>query len=430
VDYSNTYFSYNDLILHNSNGSVMPNLNYLSSTSPGSVQEIFVEFHISLLNFGFKYKKYYFNFNLSDKVDAGISYPTNLFVLALNGNRNFEGQTMNLDGFKVFGKYYREWAFGASKIVNDQLTIGAKAKLLFGKAGINTSESQLSLYTSPSVFYLTAASKIAANISPATLTIEPNGRFDKIALPPGATPLSLLLNSKNKGLAFDFGTIYKVDERTTLSASLLDLGFIYWLYYPNQVVANGQFQYNGIQVNQATQQVQPFSQVIDSFQTKYKVTTNKSPFIMFLSPKLYLGGTYELVHNVNGGLMWRNELYHGKLLSSATASLNAWYNKYIGGSLSWSYINGSFSNIGLGLSARTPGFGFYAVSDNVYGLFKWKSARLLNMRFGFNFLFGCSAGVNTNPKSCVIYREAEEKNSRFTRWKSKLTKEKKKRKAS
>ncbi len=428
-DYSNTYGSYNDLLTHSADGTLMPKIDYLANTSPGTTQEIFVEFHISLLNFGFKYKSYYFNFNLSDKVDAGIGFPTNLFVLPLKGNRDYEGKTMSIDGLKVFGKYYREWAFGVSKIMDNQLTLGVKAKLLFGKAGISTSESNVSLYTDPNVYYLTAITHLEANISPATLTIEPNGRLDKIALPPGATPISLLLNSQNKGFAFDFGAIYKYDEKITLSASLLDLGFIHWKYAPNQVIENGQFQFNGFRINPVTNQVENTGQIIDSMQTSYKFVSKTNPFNIFLSPILYLGGTYALVHNLNGGLMLRNELYQGKLLSSTTASLNAWYNKYVGGSLSWSYINGSFSNIGLGLSARTPGFGFYAVSDNVYGMFKWKSAQLLNLRFGFNFLFGCSQSNNIKTKGCAIYRDAEERNSRFALWKGKLLKSKKKRKA-
>ena len=431
LNYSNTFFSYNDLISHSANDSLKINANYFL-TKPGTRQDIETEFQISLLNFGFRYKEYYFNFNLSDKMDLGLFYPTNWFQFILKGNSNYAGQTLSLGGAGVYGNYYREWAFGVSKIIDEKFTFGVKAKLLFGKANLTTSQSDLGLNTALPVFYLTGTSKFSINGSPISLKIDPNGVLKSVDLPGSNDPLSLLLNRQNKGFAADFGVIYKIDNKITLSGSVLDLGFIHWKYAPEKINESGSFVYKGFVVNSKTFSISNFQQIIDSLKSSYKFSTSASAYNTFLSPIMYLGGTYNFTRSINAGLMARNELYHGKLLTSVSASVNAWYSKYFAASLSWSYINNSLDNLGAGISMRTPAFGLYVISDNVYGAFKYKSARFLNIRFGINFLFGCSSGVNIKKmlakKGCEIYHESDEKNLKFNKWKERLKKLKKKKK--
>ena len=422
AQYSNSFFSYNDVLQPLNNG-VNINVPYLLS-KPGTTQNIYTEFQISLLNFGFLYNEYYFNFNLSDKIDAGINYPTNLFNLALQGNTSGIGSTIDLGGTKVYANYYREWAFGVSKIINDQLTLGLKAKLLFGKANISATQSDLSLATAQPPFPLTLNGNIAINESPIVITYDQLGMPVSAKLSDGATPASLLLNRKNKGLAFDFGTIYDYSDDISFSGSLLDVGFIYWSYSPSNLLSSANFQYNGLEYNSQTGTFTNTRQLLDSLQNSYKIKSRSGSYFSALSPKLYIGGTYKLVNNVKAGLLVREQLYHGKLLNSATLSINSNYKKYLQSAVSWSYANSNFANLGLGIGAATPSFGFYVVSDNVYGLFKYKSARLLNIRFGFNFLFGCKncdKEKSASSKSCAAYHDSDKK---IQKWKNRLKRNK------
>jgi hypothetical protein len=171
--------------------------------------------------------------------------------------------------------------------------------------------------------------------------------------------------------------------------------------------------------------------MLDSIQTVFTFQTSNASYTTFLSPKIYLGGTYDITRNLNTGLLSRSILYNGKFQSSLTASLNARYKNYLAASISWSYMNNTINNVGGGLSLRSPNFGFYVTSDNVYGAFKYKSARLINIRFGFNFLFGCASCNRMVEKpiyneGCAIYREAETKKQRFLLWKKKMKKKDKK----
>ena len=58
--------------------------------------------------------------------------------------------------------------------------------------------------------------------------------------------VELLLNRGNPGFSFDLGVIYRVDERTTLSASLLDVGFIRWRTDLNNMDGTGSFAFTGV----------------------------------------------------------------------------------------------------------------------------------------------------------------------------------------
>jgi len=425
-NYANSYFSYNDVIVPTANDSLNINAGQFN-TKPGTRQDISIELHISLLNFGFLYKQYYFNFNLSDKIDAGVVYPTNWGRLILGGNSAFVGQNLNLGNAGVYATYYREWAFGISKIINESLTLGAKVKLLFGKGNVTTSRFDLNLYTANPVYYLAASSDATINASPLILNLAPNGSINSIDIPNRNDPLALILNNKNKGLAFDFGTIYKYSDKITLSGSILDLGFIRWKYFPVEVNNRNTLNYRGVTNYLSIRSYESVKQMIDSLQTVFTFRSSNAPYTTFLSPKLYVGGTYELFNFLNAGLLSRSILYHGKFQSSITASLNSWYKKYLALSISWSYMNNTINNIGGGLSMRTPNFGFYMISDNVYGALKYKSARLINVRFGFNFLFGCASCIRKEEKSaigkgCAIYRDSESKKQRFILWKKKMKK--------
>jgi hypothetical protein len=428
LNYSNTYFSYNDVISSWKGDSIKLNPNYFLR-KPGSKQQISLELFETILNFGFIYKQYYFNFNIEDKLDVAVNYPVNIIGLALQGNASQVGNNYDLSGLKVSGTYYREWAFGVSEIINKKLTLGAKAKLLFGKASVRTPENDAFLYTSNPKYYLTAAAAFKVNASPLDITISDHGRISSVGLPDGTSAASFLLNSKNKGAAFDVGAIYRYDDKIILSGSLLDVGFIYWKTTPVQVNATSTFDFKGIVFNPVTNSFDKINETRNSFHDSLKVTKAQDPYFTGVSPKLYLAGTYDLYPNVNAGLMLRNQLNYGKLLTSATASVNAQYKRYLAGSLSWSYINGSLLNFGAGVSVRTPTFGFYAISDNVYGAFKYKSARLINLRFGFNFLFGCSECGKDARKSiaapgCAVYQEESAHNERLLRLKKKLKEQK------
>jgi len=422
--YSNSYCSYNNVIIKN-NDTIIPNISY-AFKYPNSRQYINSELHLSILNFGFKNKrKYYFNFNIQDKIEAGIIFPTNLIRFPFEGNTAHVGENYNLSGLRIFGIYYREWALSISKVINNKLTAGIRGKILFGKANIHTFKNNIFLYTSSDIYQLNASSDITIKTSPIDVNINNSHELPEVNFPENISVKNFLLNGKNKGIALDIGVLYNYNENITFSASILDIGCIYWKFNPSMINEKSTFEFNGFYYNPNTNEFEGIDNLIDSFQYSYSFSTNTLAYFTLMSPKFYFGGIYYLNDYLNSGLLLRNELYHKRRITSITSSLNGRYKK-ICGSISWTVINKSLLNFGCGIGLNITGFGFYALSDNLIAAFKYKSVRYTNIRFGFNLLLGCkkAALLKKSTPTCAAYRDVDEKKIRFQNWLSKMKKNK------
>ena len=91
-------------------------------------------------------------------------------------------------------------------------------------------------------------------------------------------------------------------------------------------------------------------------------------------------------------------MFKGRLREQLTISANFYPIKEIAGSLSWSIMNRTFNNFGIGLSFNPGPFNLYIISDNIPLTFAVEQssgapipykARTANIRFGINFVFGC-----------------------------------------
>jgi hypothetical protein len=58
-----------------------------------------------------------------------------------------------------------------------------------------------------------------------------------------------------------------------------------------------------------------------------------------LTPKFFLGGTYNITEKINVGLLARGEVFQNKLHSSLTISGNTNFKKWFSASLSYSIMN-------------------------------------------------------------------------------------------
>lgn len=416
--YDNSLFSYNDVIIRTPSDSLIPNFDFfLTHSRKGKIEFIRTELEISLIHFGFKFKKkYYFSFFIRDRADLGLLYPINLIRLPLTGNTAYIGTTYRMDGLRLFGTYFREWALGVSKQLDSRLTVGARVQVLFGKANIHTYYNRLYLYTNPDIYQLEAVSSAQINGSPLIVTVD-NNKPQSVEIPQMSVT-SFLLNRRNKGLALSAGVMYQYTDDIILEASVLDVGAIYWRYIPVRVKENADFTYNGFRYNPITRQFENVQQTVDSALQSYTVTADRKNYVTALSPKMYVGGTYQVKPWLQTGLLLRSELYHNRLNMGVTPSLMLRY-KAISLVASGTLTHRSLLNPGLGLNLQTRRVGFYAISDNVYGLFKYKSMRYTNIRFGFNLFWGCPKAEKRGIPPCPAYDDLPQKRERLKELKKK-----------
>jgi hypothetical protein len=384
LNYANSGFSYRSLVENTGPTTASLQLDEVLNNM-GRRTFIGTEIHLTILALGYKFRDYYFNFSIIEKNNIPLTFSKDIFSLAWGGNTQFEGEEASTRGTAAYATHYREYALGVSKNTGYNNFWGVKGKLLFGKLNLSSPQSNISLYTDPGTFDLTVTSDLLVNISAPVILEENNGQPNSIAVLPDENMdiYQLIFNRQNWGVAFDAGFIRQLNEKTSLSGSALDLGFIGWRSYLNNVSAEEEFSYYGVLADTNSF----LSSVMDSVDLDI---THDSYYTM-LPVKLYLGLEYAWLEKLSARAMASAVIYRTKFMPSLTLALdyNPFRNFHLVGSYSLMYR--SYNNVGMGLSIGRGPVQFYAVTDNLAGMIWPLSARNLNLRFGLNINLGCRA---------------------------------------
>lgn len=387
LNYSNSTFSFNELF-RQSNGSASLDIDAFYNNIK-KTNLLSSEIHLDLISVGYRSNDYYFTFNIAEKINLALTYPGSLMDLAWKGNTQFLGETAEFHNLRTHSIYYREYSLGISKVWDVNNIFGIRAKLLFGKANVYSGKSEMSLYTDPNTFDLHVEGDVTANASyPMTIIQNSDGNISGIEIQE-IDLLSFLMNGQNKGFAIDLGAIHRYSENITLSASMLDLGFIRWQSDVNNMNINGSFDYTGTGLGSDFNNVDYMTNLGDSVLNQFNQTITQDKYYSWLPLQVYLGGMYQYSPNLGLGVVNRNVIYRNKLHSSLTLSANTVVWDKLSASISWSYLNNTYKNAGAGLAWHSSGLQFHMVSDNLLGIIKPLDARTLNLRFGFSILMGC-----------------------------------------
>lgn len=347
------------------------------------------ELHYTPVSFGFMYDSdQYFNFSWTERVESKLFVSRKLLSLFANGNAQYVGQGLSTSNPGLNAHYYREFSLGYSRRMEGGTLLGLHVKLLFGLAGLVTRRNPVTLEVNPLTYDIDAKWQPEVNISyPLTVSTDATGHVTGISLKGPSLP-GFLLNFGNPGLAFDFGLVKRTDE-LVYSASLLDLGLIWWRKDATRLLNRGNFVYRGATTADLADPTAYINELADSINRQVQFTTNNRGYFTLLSPKLYLGVARPVHEQLLLGGHIRSEWYPGRPVVSATLSATLFGVK--GGSLALTYsaISGSFMNVGVGLGWGGEQFQFYLTTDNIMPAFFPEKARNVNFRFGFNLFLGC-----------------------------------------
>jgi hypothetical protein len=119
-----------------------------------------------------------------------------------------------------------------------------------------------------------------------------------------------------------------------------------------------------------------------------------------LSPRIYLGATYDLGNNLSAGIVGTAKINRLKTTTGVTLSLNKQFSEKFSGSVSYSYLYRDFRNLGAGVKVGKSPLQFYFVTDNIIGFFNPYGARSVNVRFGLHLNFGCERNEEFGGCGC------------------------------
>ncbi|WP_353330119.1 DUF5723 family protein [Bacteroides sedimenti] len=153
------------------------------------------------------------------KSNTSFNLPYELFNFMKTG---MDQEVYHIKDFSANSNNYLEIALGHAHKVNDNLTIGAKLKLLLGAANVDAKIDQMDIALTGDKWEIMANGTLNTAVAKGyykTKTDNPGqiSGFDYDS--PGVAGL---------GGAVDLGITYQLGDHLTLSAAALDLGYISW----------------------------------------------------------------------------------------------------------------------------------------------------------------------------------------------------------
>lgn len=361
-------------------------------------------------------KKSYFSFDVGVKLDAGFGFDKALVDFIAEGNAPYLGSVQSLGGMALDASAYVEAAFGYSRIINDQWTVGGRLKVLFGALDANVKNTQISLESPANGESVLIKSRQEIYLS-APITGIPIGT---------AMPIEDFFNDidfdaelmtdamSNLGFAVDLGATYKFNDDWTFGASVNDLGFINWKSNVYKLVSDDEFNWEGADLSNSVNENDPdyvevddaFENMVDSLTSSFTVLASNDSYCRMLNAKVNLHATYHLNKRVNFSALVRGVAMADKFYPSMTLAANVRPVKNLGLSVSYSVYEGNFANIGIGIAPRFGGVQPYLVVDNVLAG-NFTHARSASLRFGINFVGAAMFGKRAEKKGNAIAWRAD-----------------------
>jgi len=387
---SNSSFKYHDFYTLRADDSVVIDLdNTIKKLRKTNFLK--TSFNTDLISFGFKMKKSYFTVNVTEHVNFAFLYSRDLINLIDKGNGPYIGQQLDFKKTGFDATHYRDYSIGWAYEVNEKWRTGIRIKYLYGMENYSTTAGSFGFYTASDDYSLEVPSDIIVHSSSPDNSEEGYEQFD--TSDSGVRSKNIkqyLFNRNNKGFAADLGASYQHDEKWNFSLSVIDLGYIKWKDdVKNYKTAAGKYEFSGIDlirfINDTSANLEA---VLDSISETFNTSENNESYTSYLPLHVYLGANYRLNDNSFAGGLIHTEFFKKTVQPTVTLSYNLQVGRHLTTSLSYSYMNHTFDNVGLGLAVNVGALQLYTVTDNVIGLIAPLDARNTQIHFGFNLIFG------------------------------------------
>lgn len=391
--YSNNGFTYNDAIKHE-HDSVKADLSKLNGALRPK-NYITQALQLDLFRIGLKVNsKLYVTFSSSAKIYNRLLLPKDLIGVFTNGNAAYVGQTVSLSP-KAESITYVETALGGSYKIDEKLTIGARFKFLKGITNVTTQSASLNLKTDETNYALTAS---------AGMDVRTSGiyNFTQSGFDFGSSYKNYMTNN---GFAIDLGATYRILDRITLGASLIDIGSIHWqnnTYGYSLDPSKATYTFEGVDLGKVINgNTSYLNSLGDTLQNKFKV--KDGAIAAYNSPipgKMYFSGMYEMPRNFTAGAVIFAEKFRGRFNTGITLGANKHFGRIVSAAVSYSIVSNSFTNLGGGMSLNLAPFQIYVVGDNLLSMALSgkelnnfvNNTKYFNVRAGFSFVFGWDKG--------------------------------------
>lgn len=390
-------FSYNDVIERDSYDSLTLKVeDFLGKIGQNDLLRLYS--NTDILSIGTRVSKgrFFFGFSIRERLSQHIMIPENLGNLIWYGNAapGLFGQhvniapSLNITAFDEWGVSFSGYA------MNRKLTWGGRLKYLSGRFNTATTRSEFDVYTDTGSYYIHMYSDFELRTSGID-NIE--HYLDQ--------QVSSLVFPGNNGFGADIGLTWQINNKFSVSASALDIGFITWKSNTLRFVSHNpgeEFAFDGLMLENFVEMLSDINtlgkKLTDSIMDLVEIdSVYDEKYTTWLPARYYLGGSYSINehHRVNlllNGISWDHRF-------NPALSVSYYYNlpRLLGLMVSYNIFNNQFTNIGAGISISAGPIQLYVISDNVPGLMFYRSTNSSSIQFGIN--------ISIKPKREVVNEE-------------------------
>lgn len=366
------------------------------------------DINLAILSAGFKAWGGYNTIGINLRSNTNMTLPRDLFAFMKMGMSKSETH-YHMDNLGIQSNNYFEIALGHSRKINDKLDAGAKLKFLLGAANMSMKMNNMDVTLSEDKWMIRADGEMNTSLKGLTMpTKAESGK--KIEKPSQADLIdwdNIDYDSPGLsgfGMAIDLGATYKVMDGLTVSAALLDFGFMSWSNTIKSVTGNEPWEFDGFHEiavdselgdddpNSLESQLDAIGKDLEDYASFHRKETNVTRTAM-LGATLNLGAEYALPMydrlrfgflsstRINGRYSWSEGRF------SANVAPVKWFDAGV------NYAISTFgSSFGWLLNFHPKGFNFFVGMDHTLGKVTPQFIPVnngnMNVSLGFNVTFG------------------------------------------
>ncbi len=331
---------------------------------------------IRTLDLGIKFGSLAFMAGHGFRSSVNMGYNSDLIKLLANGNGPYIGKTLEI-GPSVNVTAYNELYLGAQAQISD-LSLGVKAKLLYGVSSIYSESSKMQFTTLDEYYqlqfvneYVIRSSNLLRYRALDDITINYSGfTFDNFFY-------------NNRGLAVDVGIHYKINDQISISASALDIGKINWDFSPRKYESKGTFTFEGVDIINFIQD--STLRVQDTLLSLIEVTTASEKYSTSVNSRYLIGGSYEMD---SWSFRVLYQLYCSEIQNQHQLSLSAFKSiSFLDFGLLYTLQRNDLSNVGIYTGIKLKPIQLYVSANNIINLFSYEKATNTGVLAGLTLQF-------------------------------------------
>lgn len=363
-----------------------------------------VSLNTDVISFGFYSGKNFWSFNVGARVDIGAKIPKSMFEFLRdmdsdaydwnNSDINVQKEELNINA-------YTEVGLGYARAINDRLTIGGKFKVLLGMGNLKLNVNQIKLKSNlPSDWNNLDPSKYDDYSAEIVTDAYLESSFKGMELTENTEGGKRYIDDfdfngygiAGYGGAIDLGASYRLLDNLTLSAAVVDLGFISWSKGSTSIANTNETREYGIDKGGDMQDFIDIANNGDVLDFEL-LNLQKEPATKSRTSSLHstmvLGAEYGILNNKIGfGVLSTTRFTQPKTITELTLSANIRPKSWFNIAASYSMLQSSGKSFGLALKLGP----LFVGTDYMY---LGKNSKSVNAFLGISIPLG---GKKSNPE--------------------------------